>query len=207
MLDRESCERRVYRLATLLTGDPHAATRVIGQVIDVQPDLSRLDGPHMDRLTVLRSREIASRPLRSDVVPAAIAEAIARLPPQQREAWVFSRVYQLQDRELAKAMDCSVTATRLHLNNAEQTVIRWLGADAAHAADSLLRYSMSLEVPGIYRVLRDRKRRFRKAIRIVGIASFVLAILTVIAWLSSHFQNGWQSNKPSISQERTTSDE
>src|SRR5262245_27370010 len=43
MLDRESCERRVYRLATLLTGDPRAATAVIIRVVDAQPDLRRLD--------------------------------------------------------------------------------------------------------------------------------------------------------------------
>jgi hypothetical protein len=60
MADRESCERRVYRLATLLTGNPKLATGVITAVVDAQPDLRRLDSAHMDRLTVLRSREITT---------------------------------------------------------------------------------------------------------------------------------------------------
>ena len=55
MLDREACERRVYRLAALLTGNPVAATRVIRAVVGAQPDLRALDDAHMDRLTVLRS--------------------------------------------------------------------------------------------------------------------------------------------------------
>ena len=41
MLDRAACERRVYRLATLLTGNPVAATKVITQVVDAQPDLRK----------------------------------------------------------------------------------------------------------------------------------------------------------------------
>ena len=57
-MERPSCERRVYRLATLLTGDPVAATRVIESVVSAQPDLRRLDNAHLDRLTILRSREI-----------------------------------------------------------------------------------------------------------------------------------------------------
>src|SRR4051794_40768972 len=73
MLDREGCERRVYRLATLLTGNPIAATQVIAQVVDAQPDLRQLDGAHMDRLTVLRSREINPSFLIHETVPAAVS--------------------------------------------------------------------------------------------------------------------------------------
>ena len=47
MLDRVSCERRVYRLAVMLTGNPTAATRVISEVVNSQPDLSTLDSAHM----------------------------------------------------------------------------------------------------------------------------------------------------------------
>src|SRR5688572_23257240 len=106
MLVREACERRVYRLATLLTGNPVAAAGVIAQVMDAQPDLRQLDGPHMDRLTVLRSREIPSAMLVDDAVPVALAQALAGLTPQQREAWILCQVYRTPIREAAKAMDC-----------------------------------------------------------------------------------------------------
>ena len=78
MLNREACERRVYRLATLLTGNPVAATRVIESVVDAQPDLRRLDNTHMDRLTVLRSRELTPGRLVVETVPPAAAEALTR---------------------------------------------------------------------------------------------------------------------------------
>src|SRR4030095_11058661 len=119
MLDREACERRVYRLATLLTGNPIAATKVIAQVVDAQPDLRNLDSAHMDRLTVLRSREVKPAMLVHELAPPEMAEALANLTPQQREAWVFARVYHVPEREVARAMDCSVTATQRHLELAE----------------------------------------------------------------------------------------
>ena len=77
MLDRESCERRVYRLATLLTGNPNAAVKVIKSVVSAQLDLRKLDDSHMDRLTVLRSREIKSGAIINQLVPLKLAQALA----------------------------------------------------------------------------------------------------------------------------------
>jgi hypothetical protein len=73
MLDRESCERRVFRLAALLTGDSTAAVKVIAQVLDSQQDLRNLDGAHMDRLTVLRSREFKTLTMTDPCIPAEVA--------------------------------------------------------------------------------------------------------------------------------------
>ena len=92
MLDRTACERRVYRLAVLLTGNPISATKVIGQVLDAQPDLRRLDSAHLDRLTVLRSREITPAMLVDESIPRDVAAWLAGLDTQQREAGVFIRV-------------------------------------------------------------------------------------------------------------------
>jgi hypothetical protein len=86
-MDRAACERRVYRLATLLSGDPRAAVRVIESVVDAQPDLRRLDAAHMDRLTVLRSREIRSTALAAGPgLPPRLGPLLAAIAPQQREA-------------------------------------------------------------------------------------------------------------------------
>lgn len=182
MLDREACERRVYRLATLLTGNPNAATRVIEQVVDAQPDLRDLDSAHMDRLTVLRSREIATATLVHELVPAPIAEGMASLSPQQREAWVFANVYRVPEREIARAMDCSVTATQRHLELARSAFAARLKPGDADPAATLLRYSMSIDVPRFYHMQRQRRRHWRVAIIIIGGIAAALIIGAAFAW-------------------------
>ncbi|MDY7110229.1 MAG: hypothetical protein SYC29_16490 [Planctomycetota bacterium] len=186
MLDREACERRVYRLAALLTGKPRAATRVISAVVGAQPDLRRLDDAHMDRLTVLRSREIDTAILAEPSIPRPVAEGLASLTAQQREAWVFSAVYRLELREMARAMDCSTRAAQRHLDLAEAAMARATGGRVREAAEALLRYSMSLEVPEFYRARRRRRLRLRLALRIAGIV-LIIALLTaafgIVGWL------------------------
>jgi len=182
MLDRTACERRVYRLAVLLTGNPISATKVIGQVLDAQPDLRRLDSAHLDRLTVLRSREIATAMLVDESIPRDVAAWLANLDPQQREAWVFLRVYQLADREMARAMDCSLTAAQRHLYQAERSLNERMGDTAATVPSTLLSYSMRLDVPAFYRIERRRRRQWRLAWIVIGIAAVALGLAMLLTW-------------------------
>lgn len=186
MLDLQACERRVYRLATLLTGNPLAATRVISQVVHAQPDLRQLDGPHMDRLTVLRSREIPTATIVDEHIPIELAEALAGLTPQQREAWVLCEVYHTPIREAAKAMDCSVTASQRHLEHAQSAIGQRLLAASREAAAPLLAYSMQLDVPRFYRAAHQRRLRTRQILKIVFAALTVLAGLLLVRWLLQH---------------------
>lgn len=183
MLDRESCERRVYRLAVLLTGDPQAAVKVISQVLDSQPDLRNLDGAHMDRLTVLRSREVKPAAMADPGVLEEVAEAVSRLPVQQREAWVFARVYRMEPREMARAMDCSTTALTMHLEQADAALVRWLGRNASLAGEQVLRYSLALEVPRVYRAARFKQERWRLIFLRVAVVVTVLAFVVGAVWL------------------------
>lgn len=185
MLDRAACERRVYRLALLLTGNARAAWRVIVAVVDAQPDLRKLDGPHMDRLTVLRSREIKPGRLRGEGVPLRVAEAMMQLSPQQREAWVFARVYGLPLREMAKSMDCSTTATERHLAAADHAMTTMLGDEAAGGAEAMLDYAMTLDVPAIYRAHRTRKRTVRWIVLACAITLLVAAVVLGYRWFTS----------------------
>jgi hypothetical protein len=178
MPEREACERRVYRLAALLTGNPLAATAVIGDVVDAQPDLRRLDSAHLDRLTVLRSREIAPGRLVDDRVPSPVAEMLAALPPQAREAWVLARVYRTPAREIARAMDCSRTAAQRHLDQADSV----MAPHGESAATCLLDFSLGLEVPPFYVARRRRRRRCRLIMRI-GLVLALLGGLAVVVWL------------------------
>lgn len=176
-LKREACERRVYRLAALLTGDPAAACRVAEAVVHAQPDLRRLDSARLDRLTVLRSREMAPAVLVHDAVPAEIAAALARLDAQPREAWVLSDVYGLSLRETARAMDCSSTATSRHLDRARRGLERSLGERLANAAESLQACSATLALPAIYHQRRARRRLARGLLVLAALGALIALLL------------------------------
>ena len=182
MLDRESCERRVYRLATLLTGNPNAAVRVIQSVVDAQPDLRKLDDSHMDRLAVLRSREIKSGAIVNKLVPLKLAQALASLAPQQREAWVFMHVYKIPLRDMSKAMDCSTTATERHIEQAAANLTEKLGTESNEAGKILLSYSMTLNVPEFYRANQRRKRRMKWFYRVTAAVFILAAIIAGLSW-------------------------
>jgi hypothetical protein len=185
MPDPAACERRVYRLATLLTGNPNAATKVIEQVVGAQPDLRRLDSAHLDRLTVLRSREIKPGRIVADGVRPEIAAALEGLSPQQREAWVFHHVYRMDARDAAKAMDCSHVAAERHLAAADDVVMRAIGG--SHGAGAmLLKYTMSLDVPEFYRMRARRRMRWRWVKRIVLLLILLGAIIGIVLLLE-HF--------------------
>jgi hypothetical protein len=178
-LSRAACELRVYRLATLLTGDPVKAVRVIEAVVDAQPDVRRLDSAHLDRLTVLRSREIESAEIADAAVPPAAAGALARLPGQAREAWVLTHTYQLGLRDTSRAMDCSTTATQRHLEHAEQSLAAALGDAAAIAKKRFLAYSSSLSIPDFFRARRRRRQQTRRVLLAFALAAIVALILWV----------------------------
>ena len=182
MLNREACERRVYRLATLLTGNSRSAAGVITVVVDAQPDLSKLDSAHLDRLTVLRSREVRPGVLLDESISPPTAQALADLPSQQREAWVLARVYRIPLRELARAMDCSVTATQRHLEVADGAMQIALDGKAHQAAEALLAYSMSLDVPAFYRREQHRRRMLRRLLAALAVLLILAAIVAVAVW-------------------------
>jgi hypothetical protein len=192
-MEPRACERRVFRLAVMLTGSPRAASGVVQRVVASQPGLQRLDSAHMDRLTVLHSRESAHVPLSGEGVPARAAGALAALPGQQREAWVLARVYRLPLRETARAMDCSVTATERHLHAADGAMGAAAHGDADAAAAALLRYSMTLDAEPAPRSERWRwrlrslgRRWWRFAWMLLALALIGSAIVVVAArwpWL------------------------
>lgn len=182
MLDRASCERRVYRLAVMLTGNPNAATGVISQVVGSQPDLAQLDSAHMDRLTVLRSREIKPAALVHDAIPQPSANAVANLTAQQREAWVFGRVYRTPLREMARAMDCSSTAAERHLLQADVAIRTAIGIEPSIAATQFLKASLAIDVPEFHRRRLLIKRRMKLATRAIVLILITAALVALVAW-------------------------
>lgn len=186
----DACERRVYRLALLLTGGPPAAIDVVESVVSDGRDLGKMDSARLDRLTLLRARErVAGRtgPVRGawadPAVGRTVSETLACLRPQQREAWVLSRVYRLPEREMARSMDCSLTAARRHLEQADTVVSGRLGERAATVADELLHVSLAVDVPAIYRARRVRRRRIRRAVRTAAVVLAAAAVVALAVWM------------------------
>lgn len=183
MVDRQACETRVYRLALLLTGLPRSAMTVTEQVVGAQPDLSRLDSAHMDRLTVLRSREQPAGVPNLPGLDQVAAQALADLPEQQREAVVFTRVYGLDDRSAARAMDCSFRAVQQHAQRAEAALLDSMGGQLDVLAGQVREAVMRLDVPEVYRRRLRRRRQLRRALIALLIVAGALALLAGLSWL------------------------
>ncbi len=184
-LNRAACERRVYRLATLLTGDPSSAVGVLEAVERSQPDLRAIAAARLDRLTILCSREVTAGPLPAEALPADAAGAIAGLAAQPREAWLLIRAYGLPIRETARSMDCSVTATKVHIELADRRMAAMLdGHGVAAAIEALRAYSKRLQLPEHYAVNKERRRRKGRVLTLVGLILVVVVLMAVVDWLS-----------------------
>ncbi len=183
-LEHAACERRVYRLAALLTGDPDAATGIMEAVLRAQPDLRALASARLDRLTVHRCRERPARPLPALVLQADAASVIASLAAQPRQAWLLVRAYGLPLRETARAMDCSVTATTRHLERADGAMAGALGGSVGGAIDALRDYSKSLQVPAYYLARRERRRRQKQVLTMGLLLLLAMLLMTIVDWLS-----------------------
>lgn len=163
----EAFRRRIARLAFLLTGDHDRAVAMAASILRRRSNADTLDAAHLDRLVILDARRIRPRPDASTPDAAAHARLLS-LPPQPREAWILTRLDGLDELAVAKSMDCSRTAVRLHLSVAEQA----LGQDAELAlALALARLSDSVK-PGddiATRESADREERRRRMLVVLSI--------------------------------------
>ncbi|MFM9996649.1 MAG: hypothetical protein ACKVU4_12725 [Phycisphaerales bacterium] len=182
-------ERRIWRLAFLLTADPDRAAALIDDVLDSGPDPATLEPARLDRLIVLRSREGAGAAGAATPTPVAgmsgeaarTLRAALKLPPQPLEAWVLARVDELDDLHVSRAMDCSRTAAGHHLEAADAAMRRSLadGFDAGLAA--LRAFADALDLGPIiahHRALA-RRRRTRGSLIVIGVVGLVVLGVTV----------------------------
>jgi len=182
--DRDACERRVFRLASLIGGDPAAALRVVEAVIDVPGGVGALDDAHLDRLTILRSREMTPRAVPLAGLDPVLARRFAAMHFQHREAWILAEVYGLLPRDAAKAMDCSVTAMERHLA-AARSGIEHVEGEGEALSEAMRARSLALTPPPSMRRRRRMIGRVRRWTRIVIrllIAGAVIALIGFAAW-------------------------
>ncbi len=134
----------------------------------------------------------------------AFIRGVRALPFQQREAYLLCFGEQLIGRDVATAMDCSISAVQVHLQTAEQT-LRPLAGDAYEA--------MKERMGRAYRNLSPRDdavhpsvknlisrlmwpRRIKRLVKII-VALLILAALAYAAWrwrhLWTHYLTGASS--------------
>lgn len=179
---RDAIERRVFRLAVLLTGREDRAVRVLEQVLDDRRNGSR-DAVYLDRMTILRSREhlVAGDGDAIRGAPQRWAQALWSLPAQGREAWVLARVYKTPERAMARSMDCSTSATARHLDQADAAVEAVAGVGTDAFVEMVRDHSMNIDVPEHYRLKTRRRARRRRLIRRWATGLVVLLVLAAAA--------------------------
>jgi hypothetical protein len=187
-------EERIVRLALFLTADEHASVRMIREVLGGRSSRTwgRLDPRHVDRLVVLRSREVRERRAgeaadhRPDVFLPSGAQALVarlhRLPGQAMEAWYFHHVEGFGLRDVSRVMDCSTTAISRHLNHAERTLREEGPIDLASWAEEIRAALTAYEPREVITWVHDQrtKRRFRRFVRWVVVCSLVGLLVVVV---------------------------
>jgi hypothetical protein len=184
-------ERRIWRLAFLLTGDRTRAARLIDAVLRDQPDPGSVDPARLDRLVILHARDIphaASNPgPMSDEAGKAMRTLLA-LPEQPREAWVLTRLDGLDELRVSRAMDCSRKAAARHLRAADEQMSARLGEHAASYVSSLKREADAIDPAPLIVQARElqRKERLGRVLIAAGAAIIVAAGagVVILRWMT-----------------------
>jgi hypothetical protein len=187
--------RRVWRLAFLLTGNGPAATALIDQLRRTRRDPASLEPALLDRVIIQNSRSLPkaaavvlptspSTPFGSTGPAAEALAAALRLPRQPLEAWVLRRLDDLDELHIARAMDCSKSAARLHLNSADETMASRLGPGLTAAVSALKKYADSLDPEPFILAHRDETRARQKArLRRIALMSGAIALILLFILL------------------------
>lgn len=192
---RDALERRIWRLAFLLTGDARGAVALVDRILDAQPDPGALDPAHLDRLVIQQAREMtrAPKPRRGASPPPgpmpslnphaqqALAAALS-MPHQPLEAWVLVRIDELDELRMSRAMDCSKTAARTHLAAADDQMQQKLGESLSPAVAALRAAADSMDPGPIIAAHRVQRRKERN--RRVGAITVVVSIVVLAGSLA-----------------------
>lgn len=167
----EAFRRRVWRVAFLLTGNTDAAGQLFKLIMRDRRRIESIDPARLDRLVVMRAREHAER-TRQQFDPEPALAPVYALDEQPLEAWVLRRVEQLDEITAARAMDCSKTALRLHLNVADEALAQ-AKVDAEVLASALRQRADTLDPAPTIEAWRKTRRR-RSLVKLAVIAALLI---------------------------------
>ena len=212
----EAYERRVWRIALLLTDDAPGADSILEGVVRVQPDLAKVGDTRLDRMVVLAARGWrGSGPglgelLELDEATGELWRAVGDLGEQAREAWVFRELEGMESIRAARAMDCSRTAMeQVHLEAARRVLDARLGEGVGPTTERLAGALAALdESPAMRSALecaagarRDAMRRRRRVsvlllvILLVCFGLMIFVLLSLLGWDEKNEMNKMRSDE------------
>lgn len=185
---KQAYERRAWRLALLLTGNPAAAASI---ALDAgrRKDLASLPADRLDRLVIQHARELPDKKRGSwptslptpDPQTTASLEFLGNLPVQPRDAFILERIDELDELHAARAMDCSKTALANHLAAADKAFSAAFGDAAESHVKSMRSYADSLDPDPAISAKREEQRRKRKQRRVLILILVIVGFLVVTA--------------------------
>ncbi|TVQ81653.1 MAG: hypothetical protein EA380_01175 [Phycisphaeraceae bacterium] len=202
-MDREDAlQRRVIRLALLLTAEPRRAADALAIILSTNPDILRIGESRIDRMIVQHARgEIAPLPAYSETTVSDVPldavvslteparrlwDACRTLEAQPREAWILRDLEEMDEIPTARAMDCSRTAIETVHRPTALNLLREALADDYDPALAELRTALERLDPepmlALAHAAREhaiRRRRFTTLI-LLGILLVCFGILTYI---------------------------
>ncbi len=186
---RSAVEQRIVRLALLLLANEVEAVQLSGPVLGLEQagaDLASLQLPNVDRLVVLRAREVRATEAHAvqNVVPGRAGEllrALHALPGQAMEAWIFAHVEKQDLRRVSRTMDCSTTAIARHLEYAERELARRFPDDVEAAAAELRAAYEAFDPAPAIETVRAGAARWRARRRTIVALSLALLAAAIVA--------------------------
>ena len=168
---------------------------LVDRILDAQADPAALEPARLDRLVIQQARLMSPGPRKPaeghltipDPGARRALEAALSMEHQPLEAWVLARVDEVDDLWLGRAMDCSKTAARNHLNAADELMKGKLGPDSAAGISALKRFADELDAGPI--IAREREARRKRAVR-RGVGMGVAAGILVLGALLLLFKRG-----------------
>lgn len=187
---RRVYEARIWRLSFLLTGDTGSAGELVGRVLRAQPDVLDVEPVRLDRLVILQAREWSRSRRGRTVNPASLEPDAAKtlgaalgMDHQLLEAWILARVDGMEGLSVSRAMDCSNTASAMHLVEADRVMGASLGPALAPGLEALRAAADRLDPRPFLEQVHERQRRRRRG-RMV-ILGVVCAAVAAAIWLAA----------------------
>lgn len=187
----EALQRRVYRLALLLTDRAAHAEAILTHVVEAHRDLRAVGESQLEQHAVFDARvwraAASSDPpaegsvsamLDPDSDAAELWRTVVAMPGQPREAWILRDLEGVGPVPAARAMDCSRNAINdVHLPAARSIIDDALGSRAADARQALAHALEAVRADAAIDAAARRRRAAatrRRALTAVGFAALLV---------------------------------
>ena len=188
MEDRERTERRIWRRALTLTGNPDGASWVLANAWKANANVMRLGESRALRLTAIKSRAWigANGGYAGNRTPAnaeALTDdarrfrgALRELEPSAREIWLLKNVVALDEMEIARGLGCTREVVDRYSQAAEHGLMATLGPDMHAGANAWAGFIGSISAADAIEQAQHMQRAIRTRKRIVSLIQIVVVL-------------------------------